>query len=812
MKRINGTEITELIGKMTLEEKASLCSGRNFWELQNIDRLGIPSIMVTDGPHGLRKQVGSSDHVGLADSLPATCFPTAVTLASSWDTALLNDVGRALGSESRRENVAVLLGPGVNIKRSPLCGRNFEYFSEDPFLSGELAAAFIRGVQSQGVGTSIKHYAANSQEFGRMVINSVVDERCLREIYLTAFEIAVKKSQPWTVMCSYNKLNGTYLSDNEKLLTGILRNEWDFKGAVVSDWGATNDRVTGIRVGMDLEMPGSEGINDRKIVEAIKNGSLDPAALDKAVERILSLIADALPGVTQNDNCDMDEQHQLACRAAEESMVLLKNDDGVLPLEKKGHIAVIGEFAQKPRYQGNGSSLINPWRLENFIDVLEKDITEGFSFTYTCGWRSRDEQNDTVLEQEALAAAEAADAVIMFAGLPEFQESEGFDRSHLRIPENQVRLLRLLHKTGKKIIVVLQNGAPVEMPWLDSCDALLESYLGGQAGALAAKHILFGEVNPSGKLAETFPLKLSDCASSGFFPGHARQVEYRESLYVGYRWFDSAAKEVLFPFGFGLSYTSFDYGTPALSAESFKADDELSLSVDITNSGSVAGAEIVQLYVCDRESTTFRPEKELKGFTKLFLEPGETKTAVFKLDKRSFAYWDTESSDWQIEAGAFELLIGSSSRDIRARIDLNVESGFIPSAAGKTALESWYKPGSDSSFNPTDKEYEALLGYTVPPLPAERPFHVNSMLSEIRVTFLGRIIYKLVERGMSQNFNSGGNESTTAEMMSHMLNEMPLRSLMLMGGGALSPRMLNALLDMMNGKVLKGLTRLIRNS
>ena len=810
MKKINGKPIEEFIDKMTLEEKASLCSGKNFWELQDIERLGLKSIMVTDGPHGLRKQQGAADHVGLGDSFPATCFPTAVALASSWDRSLLKSVGEALGRESVKEDVAVLLGPGVNIKRSPLCGRNFEYFSEDPFLSGELAAAFIQGVQSQGVGTSIKHFAANSQEYGRMVSNSVIDERTLREIYLPSFEIAVKKAQPWTLMCSYNKLNGTYLSDNEQMLNGILRDEWGFKGIVVSDWGATNDRVRGITAGMELEMPGSEGINDRKIVEAVKAGNLDEANLDKTVKKLLSLIIDVQPGELTNKACSMEKHHQQACHAAEGSIVLLKNEGGALPLDRSGKLAVIGEFAVNPRYQGSGSSLIKPWKLETFMDVLEQDKTEGLSVSYSEGWRACEEEPSHTLEQEAVAAAESADAVIFFAGLPDSYESEGMDRTHLRIPENQIHLMKRLSKTGKKIIVVLQNGSPVEMPWLDCCDALLECYLGGQACAQAVRNIIFGDAVPSGKLAESFPLKLEDCASTAFFKGHARQVEYRESLYVGYRWFDSAAKDVLFPFGFGLSYTTFEYGTPALSAAFFKPGDQLKLSIDITNSGGRAGAEVVQLYVHDCESTLFRPEKELKGFVKLQLAPGETGTAEFILDKRSFAFWDTESSDWQVEAGRFELLIGASSRDIRGRIELNVESDFKAVAADTEGLKSWYKPGSEAGFMPSAEEFERLLGHKIPGIPSVRPFHINSMLIEIRESFIGRIIYNLVQKNMMKSMGSEGPDPATSAMMDNMINEMPLRSLMLMSGGVLTPRMMDMLLDLLNGKPLRGIIKLCR--
>lgn len=818
MDNINGKTVKELINAMNLEEKASLCSGENFWELKGLKNLGIPSIMVTDGPHGLRKQKGDTDHVGLSDSVPATCFPTAVTLASSWDIDLLKQIGSALGLESRKENVAVLLGPGVNIKRSPLCGRNFEYFSEDPHLSGELASAFITGVQSHGVGTSLKHYAGNNQEYFRMTGNSVIDERCLREIYLPSFETAVKEAQPWTVMCSYNKLNGTYLSENNRMLNSILREEWGFEGLVVTDWGAANDRVPGIEAGLDLEMPGSGGINDRKIIKAVNEGRLDEAVLDTTVERVLNLILKALQNTTTEGNCPMDEQHRLAGRAAEESMVLLKNNNSILPLEKKGQIAVIGEFAEEPRYQGSGSSLINPWKLDSFLDEIGTEDSDNFSIIYAKGWTSDGDNHDkhqgvqtgNQLIDEALETAESADAVIFFAGLPLSCESEGFDRTHLRIPENQISLLRQLHKTGKKIIVVLQNGAPVEMPWLENCDAVIESYLGGQAGSGAVKRIIFGEVNPSGKLAESFPLKLEDCASTAFFPGTPRQVEYRESLYVGYRWFDSASKDVLFPFGFGLSYTTFEYGSPRLSAESIKAGDELHLSLDITNSGSRPGAEVVQLYVRDCESTVFRPDKELKGFTKLNLKPGETQTAEFTLDKRSFAFYDTDSCDWQIEGGDFDLLIGASSRDIRCRASVKVESDFIPPKADRDKLKSWYQPAATNDFAAADTAFAELLGGTVPVETPVKPYNINSTMSEIRKTITGRIIYAEVKKRMLSQFGFGESDDTNRSMVEHMVEEMPLRSIVLMGGGIISFERLEGLIDLMNGSPLRGIIRLMK--
>lgn len=655
--------IKTLVAQMTLEEKASLCTGKDVWHTQEIERLGIPSIMMTDGPHGLRKQKAAADHLGLFHSVPSTCFPSAAGVASSWNRALIERMGEALGQECQAENVAILLGPGANIKRSPLCGRNFEYFSEDPYLSSEMATHHIMGVQSQGVGTSLKHFAANNQEYRRMSSDSVVDERTLREIYLASFEGAVKKAKPWTVMCSYNKVNGEFAAENEWLLTEVLKREWEHDGFVVSDWGAVNDRVKGIAAGLELEMP-HEGEGVQRIIEAVRSGQLAEEKLDAAVERLLTII---FRGVDQHQtgvSYDPEAHHQLAREIAAESMVLLKNEDRVLPLQRGGKIAVIGELAKAPRYQGSGSSQINPTKLDDIVESLTVSAGQSSEIVYTQGYElSKDDVSETLTE-EALQAAREASVAVVFAGLPKRYESEGFDRKHMRMPANQIALIEAVAAVQPNVVVVLCNGSPIEMPWLNKAKGVLEAYLGGQALGGAIADLLFGDVNPSAKLAETFPVQLSDNPSYLNFPGEGDRVEYREGLFVGYRYYDKKQLRTLFPFGHGLSYTTFAYSNMTVDKRELADTETLKVTVTITNTGDRAGKEVVQLYVRDVESSVIRPLKELKGFDKVSLEPGEEKTMAFELDKRCFACYDVSEGDWSVETGEFEILIGRSSQDI----------------------------------------------------------------------------------------------------------------------------------------------------
>jgi beta-glucosidase len=644
-------QVTTILKKLTLEEKARLCGGGGFWDTAALPGHGIPAINLTDGPHGVRKQEGAADHLGMNGSVQTTCFPTAAGLACSWDKALITEVAAAIGEEAQACDVQVVLGPGANIKRSPLCGRNFEYYSEDPYLTGQLAAAHIRGLQRQGVGASLKHFAVNNQETRRFNINAIVDQRALREIYLAGFETAVKEARPWTVMAAYNQINGEYCSQNKKLLTDILRDQWGFEGLVVSDWFAVCERELGLAAGLDLEMPTSAGVGAAAIVEAVNNGSLSAETLDAAVERILKVVLRAAAGKKPGAAFDKTAHHALARQAARESVVLLKNQGGILPLANSGRVALMGKFAQEPRYQGMGSSYIHATQVDIPVEEIKK-IAPRAEVTYS----------ETL--EDAREAAKAADVCILFAGLSDKEDTEGMDRQHLRLPDAQNQLIEEVAALNPNLVVVLMNGSAVEMPWLTKARGVLEAYLGGQAMAGAVAEILFGEACPCGKLAETFPLRLQDTPCYLNFPGGQEAVEYREGLFVGYRYYDKADVAPLFPFGFGLSYTAFAYSGLALDKVEMTDADTLTVKVAVKNTGSRGGSEIVQLYVRDTHSTVIRPDKELKGFEKIALEPGEEQTVAFTLNKRAFAFYDPGMADWRVESGDFEILIGTSSADI----------------------------------------------------------------------------------------------------------------------------------------------------
>lgn len=646
-----------------------MCSGADFWHTKAVERLGIPASMVSDGPHGLRKQDQEGDHLGVNDSIKAVCFPAGCGTAASFNRELLVQMGETLGAECQAEGVSVILGPAVNIKRSPLCGRNFEYYSEDPLLASEMAGALIHGVQSRQVGTSIKHFLANNQETRRMSSDSRVDERTLREIYLAAFEGAVRKEKPWTVMCSYNKINGTYAAQNHKYLTEVLRDEWGFEGYVMSDWGAVNNRVEDLKAGLDLEMPSSMGANDRLIVGAVQSGELEESVLDTAVERILNVVFHYEENRDRSAEFDRDKDHEMARKVAQETIVLLKNE-GVLPLAEKDEVVFIGKYAKTPRYQGGGSSHINSHKVTSAWDVA-KDMG---NVTYVQGFDDKEDKTDEKLLVEAVEAAKKAKAAVIFAGLPDAFESEGFDREHMAMPMCQNELIRQVAEVQPNTVVVLHNGSPVEMPWVGQVKGILEAYLGGQAVGGAVCDILFGKVNPSAKLPETFPLKLEDNPSYLSYIGEGDVVEYREGIFVGYRYYDKKKMDVLFPFGHGLSYTTFAYSNLRTDKEQMKDTDIMKVSVDVTNTGKMAGKEVVQLYVADRESTVIRPVKELRDFAKVELLPGETKTVTFTLDKRAFAYYSVRIHDWHVETGVFDIMIGKSSRDIVLTKEVSVES------------------------------------------------------------------------------------------------------------------------------------------
>ncbi len=742
-------KISKTLSQLTLEEKASLCSGLGFWFTQPIERLDVPSIMLTDGPHGLRKQLEQADHLGINESVPATCFPTGAGLASSWDRDLVEQVGVALGEEAQAENVSVLLGPGANIKRSPLCGRNFEYFSEDPYLSSQLAKHHILGVQSQGVGTSIKHFVANNQEYKRMSVDTLVDERTLREIYLASFETAIVEAKPWTVMCAYNKLNGTYCADNYKLLTEVLREEWGYEGLVVSDWGAEDDRIEGIKAGMDLEMPGNNGLNDKSIIEAVKNGELDEEDLDKVVARLLEL---AFKGAenAQDITYNKEEHHALARKVASECMILLKNDDNVLPLTKSQKVAVVGDLAKNPRYQGGGSSHINPTFLPSALEEIEKMGT----VCYAQGYDSNVDEPSEALEAEAIKLARDNEVVVVFAGLPDRYESEGYDRKHMNMPENQIHLIEELCKVNKNVVVVLSNGSPIEMPWLNSAKAVLEGYLGGQAGGGAAADVLYGKVNPSGKLAETFPIKLKDNPSALNFPGKENEVSYKEGLFVGYRYYDAKEMKTLFPFGFGLSYTTFKYTGIQVSKEEIDDTEKVKVTVTVKNTGDIVGKEVVQLYVRDVEASVIRPEKELKEFAKVELAPGEEKEVVFTLSKRAFAYYNVKIKDWHVETGDFEILVGSSVNDLPLRTSVKVNST----------------------------------------VKVKKVYTKNSTLRDLGEHPVGAMITKQIMEQMVKDFKESGAFDSSA--VEEVCNETTLRTMKMFGG--MNDEIIQSILDQVN--------------
>lgn len=791
----------ELIKKMTLEEKASMCDGLDYWHSQPIERLGIKSVALNDGPHGIRKKGNPEDakagKTDLLKGVPAICFPTASATACSWDVDLIREMGEALGDECRKEKVSVLLGPGTNIKRSPLCGRNFEYFSEDPVLAGEMAAAFINGVQSKGIGTSLKHYAANNQETRRMTVNTVVDERTLREIYLRPFEIAVRKAQPWTIMCAYNRLNGYYCAENKWLLTDVLRGDFGYENLIVTDWGAENERVPGLIAGQELEMPTSSGMGTKLIVDAVKDGTLDEAVLDHAVDLLLDMV-DKSTATLGEYTYDPDEHHEIARRIASQCMVLMKNDNNILPLKKDKKLAVIGEMAKKPRYQGAGSSLINPIKLDCAYDTLKK---MGIDFEYAQGYSTakKNKISDDQFTEEAVNVAKNADTVLLFIGLTDEFETEGNDRRHLGIPPLHNRLVEEVLKVNKNVVVVLSGGAAVEMPWADSVPAILNAFLTGQASGSAVCDILYGDVNPSGKLSETYPYALEDNSSNNYFPGTSVSVEYREGIYVGYRYYDSANKAVRFPFGHGLSYTSFEYSDLKLSADSIKDTDTVTATFKIKNTGLRDGAEAAQLYVADVESTIYRPVKELKGFKKVFLKAGEEKEVSIELDKRAFAFYNVDAHDWQVETGEFKILIGASSRDIRLEASLNVESTVAYSIPDYSKMAPSYY--SVDITNIPDEEFKAVLGHEIPPTQRDKskPLTLMNTIEDAADGKWGGRLNRILKKFLGED-----------TMMSAVALQLPIKNFISMSFGIFSPRMAEGLLVILNeDKFAKGLRIII---
>ena len=780
----------EIIAKLNLEQKCALLSGAGTFTTRGYQKAGVPSITLSDGPNGVRKQAGAADHLGLNPSVPATCFPTAATVACSWDPALGEEIGRAMGEEAAAQEVSVLLGPGLNTKRSPLCGRNFEYFSEDPYLSGKMAAAYVRGIQSEGIAACPKHFAANSQELRRMASDSVLDERTLRELYLTGFEIVVKESAPKTIMSSYNLVNGTYANENAHLLQEILRKDWGFAGAVVTDWGGSNDHALGVKNGSTLEMPAPGGDAVRELLAAVQSGKITEADVDARLDELLTLVLDTSAAVQKHSRSfDADAHHALARRAAAESTVLLQND-GILPLAADTKVAILGDFAETPRYQGAGSSAVNSIKVDTVLENLAQSGLQVLGFAPGFDRRG---MADTAKEAEAVALAKQADAAVLFLGLDEIKESEGLDRTDMKLADNQIALLKAVQQANPNTVVVLNAGSSLETTWLTHCRAVVYGALGGQAGAGAVLDVLTGKLNPCGKLAETWANRYEDTPAKDNFAGAGRTVQYREGLYVGYRYYQTAGVPVAFPFGHGLSYTSFAYSDLKASADG--------VTLTVTNTGTREGAEIVQLYVAKPDAKIFRPAQELKGFAKVHLQPGESRTVTIPLDDKAFRYWNTQTNRWEVEGGQYELRVGASSADIRLTAAVEIEGTDAPDPyAGKTLPH--YKTGSVQ--NVPDAEWETLLGHAIPQdkIKIDR----NMTLGELNHSRspLGWLIWAVLTALLNGSYKKG-----KPDLNILFQYNMPLRALAKMTGGAISMGMVDGIVMELQGFWIIGLVRVI---
>ena len=784
----------DIIKQMTLEEKCYLFSGKDFWQTRSGERLGVPNMTLSDGPHGIRKQAGEGDQLGLNPSLPATCYPTAAAVANSWDVELGEEIGAHLGAEAASQGVCVVLGPGLNIKRSPFCGRNFEYFSEDPYLAGKLAASYIRGIQKNGVAACPKHFAANSQELRRMASDSVMDERTLREIYLTGFEIAVKEGHSKSIMSSYNRINGVYANENRHLLQEILRDEWGFDGFVVSDWGGSNDHVEGVRAGSHLEMPTTGGDSDLELIDAVKSGRISQELLDRRVDELLDVILSTAGAVKplEGKPFDVEKHHVMAAKAREQSIVLLKNENNLLPLKRGAKVAVIGEFAQKARYQGAGSSVVNPTRLDNAMDVIQGfglDVA-GFEAGYP-----RSGKGDPAMQARAVELAKKADTVLLYIGLDEISESEGLDRSHMRLPQSQIDLIEAVSKANPNVVAVMSAGSAVEMPWLPKIKALVHGYLCGQAGASSVLKVIMGQVNPSGKLAESYPVKYEDVSSAPYFPAKERTAEYREGLFVGYRYFETAKTPVLFPFGFGLSYTTFEYSGLTVT--------EKEASFTLKNTGGMDGAEVAQLYVSKPDGEVFRPAKELKGFAKVFLKAGESKKVTIPLDDKAFRYFNVDTNKFEVEGGAWTVLIGASCADIKLSGTVEVQGTGAKPPYDKEKFAKYF---SGDIKSVSDAEFEALLGRPIPDGHWSGTLEMNDALCQMYYAkgAAGRLAYKILTHFINKSIEKG------KPNLNLLFNyNMPFRAIAKMTGGICTMEMAEGILTIVNGHFFKGLGRVI---
>lgn len=780
----------DIVKQMTLEEKCYLMSGKDFWQTRSIERLGVPNMTLSDGPHGIRKQEGAGDQLGLNGSMPATCYPTAATIANSWDPVLGEEIGEHLGTEAASQGVGTLLGPGLNIKRSPFCGRNFEYFSEDPYLAGKMVASYVRGIQKNGVSACPKHFAANSQELRRMASDSVMDERTLREIYLTGFEIAVKEGHAKSIMSSYNRINGVYANENPHLLQEILRDEWGFDGFVVSDWGASNDHTEGVRAGSHLEMPTTGGDSDLELVEAVKSSKISQELLDRRVDELLDVLLSVTGSIKSLEGkpFDMEKHHAMAAKASEQSIVLLKNENDILPLKKGAKVAVIGEFAQKARYQGAGSSVVNPTKLDHTMCVIGNfnlDVA-GFEPGYP-----RSGKGNAEMQAKAVELAKKADTVLLYIGLDEISESEGLDRAHMRLPQSQVDLIEAVAAVNPNVVAVMSAGSAVEMPWLPKVKALVHGYLCGQAGASSVLKVIMGDVNPSGKLAESYPVKYEDVSSAPYFPAKERTAEYRESLYVGYRYFETAKVPVLFPFGFGLSYTTFEYSDLTVT------DKEATFT--LKNTGKMDGAEVAQLYVSKPDGDVFRPAKELKGFAKVFLKAGESKKVTIKLDDKAFRYFNVDTNRFEVEGGDWTVMIGASVADIKLSGTVSVHGTGAKSPYDRQKFSKYF---SGDIKNISDAEFEALLGRPIPDGHWSGTLDMNDAICQLYYSKSGlaRFVYKIMSNMLNKSIGKG-----EPDLNITFIYNMPFRGIAKMAGGMCTMEMAEGIPTICNGHFFKGL-------
>ena len=787
----------DLIKQMTLEEKCHLLSGRDFWQTQSVKRLGVENMTLSDGPHGIRKQEGAGDQLGINGSVPATCYPTAATMANSWDPSLGEELGKHLGAEAASQDVCVLLGPGLNIKRNPFCGRNFEYFSEDPYLAGKMAAGYIRGIQANGVSACPKHFAANNTELRRMASDSVMDERTLREIYLTNFEIAVKEGHPKSIMSSYNMVNGVYANENAHLLQEILRDDWGFDGFVVSDWGANNDFTEGVRAGSHLEMPSSGGDGPNQLIKAVQDGRITEKEVDVRVDELLDVMLATRKAVDplKGKPFDAEAHHAFAQKCSEESIVLLKNEGNILPLKKGSKVAIIGEFARKARYQGAGSSVVNSTKLDHTMDVIggfDLNVV-GFEPGYP-----RHGDPDAAMQAKAVDLAKKADYVLLYIGLDEISESEGLDRSTLALPKCQTEVIKAVTEANKNVIVVLSAGSSIEMPWIDGVKGIVHGYLCGQAGAKAVLRVILGEVNPSGKLSESYPLKYEDCSTSTYFPAKERSVEYREGLYVGYRYYCSAKVPVLFPFGYGLSYTTFSYSD-------LKVDDKKAVFT-LKNTGKVDGAEVAQLYVHAKNPSVYRPNRELKGFAKVFLKAGESKEVTIALDDKAFRYWNSVTNRFEVDGGEYDILIGASASDIRLSGTVSVKGTDAPACEDLTKLPSYAKADIKAV---SDAEFRTLLGHDIPDGSWSGTIRANDAIAQLYYakSLKARLVWKVMTSLLNKSIEKG-----EPDLNITFIYNMPIRAVGKMTGGMVSQEMCEGILDIVNGHGIcfcKGIGKLI---